>query len=210
MTNQIDEQPVACHLFENTIQMSLKADMTFSGLEKGIMPCQIMYVCLLSLMQEYRKLIRTSLAMQLCPEGEEVRQLPLRPRVGGEHWLIDCSTCSAKKINSHRWALEAFAPQLDPRVVILLDVGTKPANGSLYSLWKQFDVRQLRFDMRPPGTDFALLDADELERWRSVRRDRRHEGQVVAGPAQPAHCRPKFRVQDLEYVAGASTSWSRC
>lgn len=48
---------------------------------------------------------------------------------------------SAKKINSHRWALQAFAPQLDPRVVILLDVGTKPAAGSLYKLWKAFDVR---------------------------------------------------------------------
>lgn len=50
-------------------------------------------------------------------------------------------TCSAKKINSHRWALQAFAPQLDPRVVVLLDVGTKPAAGSLYKLWKAFDVR---------------------------------------------------------------------
>lgn len=50
---------------------------------------------------------------------------------------------SAKKINSHRWALQAFAPQLDPRVVVLIDVGTKPAAGSLYSLWKQFDVSSL-------------------------------------------------------------------
>lgn len=42
MTNQIDEQPVACHLFENTVQMSIAPNLTFSGLEKGIMPCQIM------------------------------------------------------------------------------------------------------------------------------------------------------------------------
>lgn len=52
---------------------------------------------------------------------------------------------SAKKINSHRWALQAFAPQLDPRVVVLIDVGTKPAAGSLYSLWKQFDVSLFAF-----------------------------------------------------------------
>lgn len=48
---------------------------------------------------------------------------------------------SAKKINSHRWALQAFAPQLDPRVVILIDVGTTPEKGSIYELWKAFDVR---------------------------------------------------------------------
>jgi cellulose synthase/poly-beta-1,6-N-acetylglucosamine synthase-like glycosyltransferase len=47
---------------------------------------------------------------------------------------------SAKKINSHRWALQAFAPQLDPNVVMLLDVGTKPGDRSLYHLWKAFDV----------------------------------------------------------------------
>lgn len=50
-------------------------------------------------------------------------------------------TRSAKKINSHRWALQAFAPQLDPRVVILIDVGTTPEKGSIYELWKAFDVR---------------------------------------------------------------------
>ncbi|GAA5968593.1 hypothetical protein JCM8115_003796 [Rhodotorula mucilaginosa] len=95
MTNQIDEQPVACHLFENTVQMSIAPDLTFRGLEKGIMPCQIIFA--------------------------------LKEK-------------NAKKINSHRWALQAFAPQLDPRVVVLIDVGTKPAAGSLYSLWKQFDM----------------------------------------------------------------------
>lgn len=47
---------------------------------------------------------------------------------------------SAKKINSHRWALQAFAPQLDPNVVMLIDVGTKPGDRSLYHLWKAFDV----------------------------------------------------------------------
>ncbi|POY76549.1 putative Chitin synthase [Rhodotorula taiwanensis] len=95
MTNQIDEQPVACHLFENTTQMSINPQLEFRGLEKGIMPCQIIFA--------------------------------LKEK-------------NAKKINSHRWALQAFAPQLDPRVVVLIDVGTKPAAGSLYSLWKQFDM----------------------------------------------------------------------
>ncbi|KAI8803323.1 chitin synthase-domain-containing protein, partial [Cladochytrium replicatum] len=46
---------------------------------------------------------------------------------------------NAKKINSHRWAFNAFAPILDPNVCVLLDVGTKPTNTSIYHLWRAFD-----------------------------------------------------------------------
>ncbi|KIR31043.1 chitin synthase [Cryptococcus deuterogattii MMRL2647] len=46
----------------------------------------------------------------------------------------------AKKINSHRWFFNAFAPLLSPNVCILLDVGTQPAPKSIYHLWKAFDV----------------------------------------------------------------------
>ncbi|RDB24703.1 Chitin synthase 3 [Hypsizygus marmoreus] len=45
-----------------------------------------------------------------------------------------------KKINSHRWFFNAFAPMLQPNVCILLDVGTRPGNNSIYRLWKAFDV----------------------------------------------------------------------
>ncbi|CAI5760414.1 unnamed protein product [Candida verbasci] len=44
-----------------------------------------------------------------------------------------------KKINSHRWLFNAFCPVLDPNVIILLDVGTKPDNHAIYNLWKAFD-----------------------------------------------------------------------
>lgn len=44
-----------------------------------------------------------------------------------------------KKINSHRWLFNAFCPILDPNVVVLLDVGTKPDNHAIYNLWKAFD-----------------------------------------------------------------------
>ncbi|KZV97775.1 glycosyltransferase family 2 protein [Exidia glandulosa HHB12029] len=47
---------------------------------------------------------------------------------------------NAKKINSHRWALNAFADVLQPNVVVLLDVGTRPGPKSLYHLWKTFDM----------------------------------------------------------------------
>ena len=44
-----------------------------------------------------------------------------------------------KKINSHRWLFNAFCPVLDPNVIVLLDVGTKPDNHAIYNLWKAFD-----------------------------------------------------------------------
>ncbi|KAI9361230.1 chitin synthase 1 [Zopfochytrium polystomum] len=43
-----------------------------------------------------------------------------------------------KKINSHRWFFHAFAPLLQPRVCVLIDVGTKPSASSLYHLWEAF------------------------------------------------------------------------
>ncbi|KAJ3287240.1 Chitin synthase, class 2 [Borealophlyctis nickersoniae] len=46
---------------------------------------------------------------------------------------------NAKKINSHRWFFNAFGRVLEPNVCILLDVGTKPSDTSLYRLWKAFD-----------------------------------------------------------------------
>ncbi|KAF4598284.1 hypothetical protein EYR38_006680 [Pleurotus pulmonarius] len=45
-----------------------------------------------------------------------------------------------KKINSHRWFFNAFAPLLQPNVCVLLDVGTRPGNKSIYRLWKTFDL----------------------------------------------------------------------
>ncbi|KAM0750978.1 hypothetical protein T439DRAFT_300931 [Meredithblackwellia eburnea MCA 4105] len=47
---------------------------------------------------------------------------------------------NAKKINSHRWFLNSFAPILEPNVVVLLDVGTQPGTQSIYKLWKTFDL----------------------------------------------------------------------
>ncbi|KAK9460955.1 chitin synthase-domain-containing protein [Lipomyces oligophaga] len=46
---------------------------------------------------------------------------------------------NAKKLNSHRWLLNAFCPILQPNVCVLLDVGTRPGNTALYHLWKAFD-----------------------------------------------------------------------
>ncbi|KAK2467893.1 hypothetical protein APHAL10511_000188 [Amanita phalloides] len=45
-----------------------------------------------------------------------------------------------KKINSHRWFFNAFGSMLQPNVCVLLDVGTRPRNTSLYRLWKVFDL----------------------------------------------------------------------
>lgn len=44
-----------------------------------------------------------------------------------------------KKINSHRWFFNAFGRCLAPTVCVLIDVGTKPSDKSIYYLWKEFD-----------------------------------------------------------------------
>lgn len=45
---------------------------------------------------------------------------------------------NGRKINSHRWCFQALAPILNPRVVLLLDCGTKPSKDAFYYLWRSF------------------------------------------------------------------------
>lgn len=45
---------------------------------------------------------------------------------------------NARKINSHRWCFQAFAPLLRPKVVVLLDCGTKASKDAFYNLWAAF------------------------------------------------------------------------
>ena len=52
--------------------------------------------------------------------------------------ILAIKQVNAKKINSHRWAFNAFASQLQPDVCILIDVGTQPGRRSLYELWSTF------------------------------------------------------------------------
>ncbi|CAO3700632.1 unnamed protein product [Rhizopus microsporus] len=49
---------------------------------------------------------------------------------------------NAKKINSHRWFFNAFGRVLQPNICVLLDVGTRPGNTSIYQLWKAFDTNE--------------------------------------------------------------------
>lgn len=74
--------------------------------------------------------------MSLTPdmefEGAEMKYMPVQ--------IIFCmKEKNAKKINSHRWFFNAICPQLNPNVVVLLDVGTRPSTSTLYHLWKAFD-----------------------------------------------------------------------
>lgn len=45
---------------------------------------------------------------------------------------------NARKINSHRWCFQAFAPLLNPKVIMLLDCGTKPSKDAFFHLWRSF------------------------------------------------------------------------
>lgn len=64
---------------------------------------------------------------------------------GAEKGIVPCQMIfclkekNLKKLNSHRWFFNAVGRALNPNVCILLDVGTKPGDDSLYHLWKAFD-----------------------------------------------------------------------
>ncbi|KAJ3409910.1 Chitin synthase, class 2 [Chytriomyces hyalinus] len=64
---------------------------------------------------------------------------------GAQQGIVPCQILfclkekNAKKINSHRWFFNAFGALLRPNVCVLIDVGTKPSESSIYHLWKAFD-----------------------------------------------------------------------
>ena len=65
---------------------------------------------------------------------------------GAERGLVPVQTVfclkekNARKLNSHRWFFNGFAPLLQPNVCVLVDVGTRPGTSSIYHLWKTFDI----------------------------------------------------------------------
>lgn len=73
-----------------------------------------------------------SIDEQLKFKGDEKNLTPVQV-------LFCLKEKNQKKINSHRWLFNAFCPVLDPNVIILLDVGTKPDNHAIYHMWKAFD-----------------------------------------------------------------------
>ncbi|ORY52914.1 hypothetical protein BCR33DRAFT_675086 [Rhizoclosmatium globosum] len=79
---------------------------------------------------------------------EYTTQLAVDPDMnisGAQQGIVPCQIMfflkekNAKKINSHRWFFNAFGTLLRPNVCILIDVGTKPTESSIYHLWKAFD-----------------------------------------------------------------------
>jgi chitin synthase len=80
---------------------------------------------------EYTTQISVTPSMKI--EGAEKGHVPVQ--------ILFClKEKNQKKINSHRWFLNAFGPILNPNVVVLLDVGTMPGPTSIYHLWKAFDI----------------------------------------------------------------------
>ncbi|KAF0432484.1 glycosyltransferase family 2 protein [Gigaspora margarita] len=50
---------------------------------------------------------------------------------------------SKGKVDSHRWFFNAFCQILDPRICILIKVGVKPDDKSIYNLWRTFKNEQV-------------------------------------------------------------------
>jgi len=64
-----------------------------------------------------------------------------KPGMGCPVQMIFClKEKNQKKINSHRWALQAFGEVLKPNICVLLDAGTRPGKDSIYELWRAFNI----------------------------------------------------------------------
>jgi len=84
----VKDRPVTAHVFEYTTSFALDADLNFKYPDKGIVPCQIIF----------------------CMKEKNVGHICIRS-------LIPSLTPSqARKINSHRWFFNAFAPLLSVRI----------------------------------------------------------------------------------------------
>ncbi|OJI99293.1 hypothetical protein ASPVEDRAFT_148405 [Aspergillus versicolor CBS 583.65] len=82
---------------------------------------------------EYTTQLSVTAAQQLVrPHGNESSNLP------PVQFIFCLKQKNTKKINSHRWLLNAFSRILNPEVIVLLDAGTKPGPKSLLSLWEAF------------------------------------------------------------------------
>ncbi|KAI5953229.1 hypothetical protein KGF54_002600 [Candida jiufengensis] len=62
----------------------------------------------------------------------------LKPNSSPIQFIFCLKEQNARKINSHRWCFQAFAPILKPKIIMLLDVGTKPSKDAFYYLWRSF------------------------------------------------------------------------
>lgn len=130
MKDTVDGKDVTAHLFEYTTQVSSLPQPQQSSVSPatdstraqvvvdkdglvsgGVTPVQIMF-----LLKEQNK---SAFALLI-------------------DWTV-LTVSTIEKLNSHRWCFNAFCPQLQPNVCILLDVGTRPSGDSIYSLWKAFD-----------------------------------------------------------------------
>ncbi|KAL4943474.1 hypothetical protein BDV06DRAFT_211043 [Aspergillus oleicola] len=82
---------------------------------------------------EYTTQLSVTANQQLVrPHGNDPGNLP------PVQFIFCLKQKNSKKINSHRWLLNAFSRILNPEVIILLDAGTKPGPKSLLSLWEAF------------------------------------------------------------------------
>ena len=68
----------------------------------------------------------------------------VQPSPGNDHNLVPAQMIlclkqrNSKKINSHRWVFNALGRLLQPEVVVLIDVGTRPGSHAIYHLWEAF------------------------------------------------------------------------
>ncbi|CAK9437843.1 uncharacterized protein LODBEIA_P22210 [Lodderomyces beijingensis] len=66
------------------------------------------------------------------------QQVNLSPNKSPIQFIFCLKEQNARKINSHRWCFQAFAPVLNPKIIMLLDCGTRPSKDAFFYLWRSF------------------------------------------------------------------------
>ncbi|KAJ0413184.1 chitin synthase-domain-containing protein [Aspergillus carlsbadensis] len=106
---------------------------------------------------EYTTQLSVTANQQLVrPHGSEPTNLP------PVQFIFCLKQRNSKKINSHRWLLNAFSRILNPEIIILLDAGTKPGPKSLLALWEAF------YNDKTLGGACGEIHAMLGPRWRKV------------------------------------------
>lgn len=135
--------PWTLPFFRYTTQLSIDSNLTFKGAERGLVPMQIIF-CLKEHVSWSLIFVRR---LPNSPQISFLRSYRTRRRsirTGGSLWVFKpveaIHELKADPTLSFFLLQNAFSPILQPNVCVLLDVGTRPENKSIYYLWKAFDL----------------------------------------------------------------------
>ncbi|KAJ3126997.1 hypothetical protein HK098_006888 [Nowakowskiella sp. JEL0407] len=75
-------------------------------------------------------------------QDKHTKEIKLKESTYPMRFLLCMKEYYRDRIDSHAWALKAFAPLLDPEICIFVGIGTKLERESFYHFWMNFDKNE--------------------------------------------------------------------